>query len=511
MGQKSGISKPDHGPPLPAISVPSRASFDSLFAYGTGCSPGPMTLVSNFFSDHFQDVGSASFSQLLAGAIASPKVNFLDNNNTNNNNSSSNERSSESVSERQLGFQQNRPTSLMIAQSPLFTVPPGFSPSGLLDSPSFFSLCQSPFGISHQQALAQVTAQAALSQQTYMPIQQDNQQNQQSFASIESFLSNQSFDFDPTMGKEITISDPESSVMESSEVTQSDRKTLPPLPAVDRPANDGYNWRKYGQKQVKASEYPRSYYKCTYLNCPVKKKVERNFDGQITEITYRGQHIHELPHPDKLTKSNLYTEGSMDETETRKSIGTVPASSSQLVTSYNEVGIRRDEIRLDEDDDEDEEPNPKRRQSGNGDVGGTSYVVSSQKTVNESRIVVQTRSEVDLLDDGYKWRKYGQKLVKGNSYPRSYYKCTSAGCNVRKHVERASADPKAVVTTYEGKHSHDIPVAGARNGGGGGTNSAMQLKQKRAAAGKKQQMLIGDIIGGGGGQLLLKEEQITTA
>lgn len=42
---------------------------------------------------------------------------------------------------------------------------------------------------------------------------------------------------------------------------------------------------------------------------------------------------------------------------------------------------------------------------------------------------------------------------------RSYYKCTNLGCPVRKHVERASNDPKAVITTYEGKHNHDVPAA----------------------------------------------------
>lgn len=42
---------------------------------------------------------------------------------------------------------------------------------------------------------------------------------------------------------------------------------------------------------------------------------------------------------------------------------------------------------------------------------------------------------------------------------RSYYKCTTPGCQVRKHVERASDDLKSVLTTYEGKHNHEIPAA----------------------------------------------------
>jgi hypothetical protein len=40
------------------------------------------------------------------------------------------------------------------------------------------------------------------------------------------------------------------------------------------------------------------------------------------------------------------------------------------------------------------------------------------RTIREPRVVVQTTSEVDILDDGYRWRKYGQKVVKGNLYPR---------------------------------------------------------------------------------------------
>lgn len=61
------------------------------------------------------------------------------------------------------------------------------------------------------------------------------------------------------------------------------------------PSEDGYNWRKYGQKQVKGSEFPRSYYKCTHPNCQVKKKVERSHEGEITEIIYKGAHSHPKP------------------------------------------------------------------------------------------------------------------------------------------------------------------------------------------------------------------------
>lgn len=40
------------------------------------------------------------------------------------------------------------------------------------------------------------------------------------------------------------------------------------------------------------------------------------------------------------------------------------------------------------------------------------------RAIREPRVVVQTRSDVDILDDGYRWRKYGQKVVKGNPNPR---------------------------------------------------------------------------------------------
>ena len=58
-------------PQLPTITLPPRgggSSMESLF--NGGFSPGPMTLVSSLFADGGDDC--KSFSQLLAGAMASP-------------------------------------------------------------------------------------------------------------------------------------------------------------------------------------------------------------------------------------------------------------------------------------------------------------------------------------------------------------------------------------------------------------------------------------------------------
>ncbi|XP_031490557.1 probable WRKY transcription factor 43 [Nymphaea colorata] len=79
-----------------------------------------------------------------------------------------------------------------------------------------------------------------------------------------------------------------------------------------------------------------------------------------------------------------------------------------------------------------------------------------EKKAKRPRYAFQTRSQVDILDDGYRWRKYGQKAVKNNKFPRSYYRCTHQSCNVKKQVQRLSKDEGVVVTTYEGIHTHPI-------------------------------------------------------
>ncbi|XP_044491031.1 probable WRKY transcription factor 57 isoform X2 [Mangifera indica] len=77
-----------------------------------------------------------------------------------------------------------------------------------------------------------------------------------------------------------------------------------------------------------------------------------------------------------------------------------------------------------------------------------------QKRIRQPRFAFMTKSEVDHLEDGYRWRKYGQKAVKNSPFPRSYYRCTNSKCTVKKRVERSSEDISIVITTYEGQHCH---------------------------------------------------------
>ncbi|VFQ81607.1 unnamed protein product [Cuscuta campestris] len=66
---------------------------------------------------------------------------------------------------------------------------------------------------------------------------------------------------------------------------------------ISFPPSDSWAWRKYGQKPIKGSPYPRGYYRCSSSKgCPAKKQVERSrVDPQMLVVTYSCEHNHSWP------------------------------------------------------------------------------------------------------------------------------------------------------------------------------------------------------------------------
>ncbi|CAK9167298.1 unnamed protein product [Ilex paraguariensis] len=241
----------------------------------------------------------------------------------------------------------------------------------------------------------------------------------------------------------------EASTMASENSEEDQKSSHPPNNGV-RPSHDGYNWRKYGQKQVKGSEFPRSYYKCTHPNCPVKKKVERSLDGQITEIVYKCEHNHSKPqhlkhntsggqgqafvfdgtgqdtdNPFRSKQLSERIEGSQGKGSSVNSTSPDKALLCDLATAGtfkagipapdNSCGLSSDcEQGSKGIEAEDAEPKRKRRKNENQ----SHETGISQDGVQDPCIVVQNSADSEITGDGFRWRKYGQKVVKGNPYPR---------------------------------------------------------------------------------------------
>ncbi|KAJ3680953.1 hypothetical protein LUZ60_015442 [Juncus effusus] len=59
--------------------------------------------------------------------------------------------------------------------------------------------------------------------------------------------------------------------------------------------DDGFTWRKYGQKEIFSSKFPRSYFRCTHKyeqNCLATRQVQQSEEHpDMYDITYIGQHI----------------------------------------------------------------------------------------------------------------------------------------------------------------------------------------------------------------------------
>ncbi|KAK9868175.1 hypothetical protein WJX84_011125 [Apatococcus fuscideae] len=287
-------------------------------------------------------------------------------------------------------------------------------------------------------------------------------------------------------------------------------------PRTKRPncANgDGYSWRKYGEKFVKGSPFPRSYYKCSHQGCPIKKIIERDaVTGHLYQTVSQGNHCHPpsgqlltgrewsksegrqqscLPAPQSLEVD--WRQSAPEDDDANDTVfsmeGDVSSASGSpdcesnhwdragpQAVNWREAQQEAKRRRLEqeaiarltamkEERDGLSPGSPQAHEEDDLDGFGQSAALpirqpAASPSAGSSRQILEVPLSGGSTDDGYRWRKYGQKMVKGNIHPRSYYKCTYSGCGVRKHVERSGLKPDRLLITYEGQHTHKVPDAG---------------------------------------------------
>ncbi|KAG6481996.1 hypothetical protein ZIOFF_058622 [Zingiber officinale] len=116
----------------------------------------------------------------------------------------------------------------------------------------------------------------------------------------------------------------------------------------------------------------------------------------------------------------------------------------------------------------------KRLKSVTDDPAAKTFKICVRTDQNDSNNVVK---------DGYRWRKYGQKVTRDSPFPRAYFRCSFApSCPVKKKVQRSVEDRSVLVVVYEGEHNHRLPSEDERsinlnNAAEGGDGVGLVLKE----------------------------------
>ncbi|KAG2290550.1 hypothetical protein Bca52824_050154 [Brassica carinata] len=80
----------------------------------------------------------------------------------------------------------------------------------------------------------------------------------------------------------------------------------------------------------------------------------------------------------------------------------------------------------------------------------------SEKKTEKVSFIVGAGQEKGSIDDGYCWRKYGQKEIHGSINPRGYFRCThrfTQKCLAVKQVQKSDTDPSIFEVKYVGSHT----------------------------------------------------------
>ncbi|GAB4826309.1 hypothetical protein Ancab_009174 [Ancistrocladus abbreviatus] len=199
---------------------------------------------------------------------------------------------------------------------PFYTGPPQRSPSSLpmaatATATAAVSSTENSFGILnqslfHQQQPQQIQQQALLlqlqqQQQQQLLLQQRQEQQYQHQLQQRQFLAQQ-------LQHHPQHPHPQRPTHYRCRKRKSEQKrTTCQVTAENILSTDNWAWRKYGQKPIKGSPYPRNYYRCSSSKgCTARKQVEKSpTQPNLYLVTYTGDHCHPRPtHRNSLAGSS---------------------------------------------------------------------------------------------------------------------------------------------------------------------------------------------------------------
>uniref|UniRef100_A0A2P2JX84 WRKY super family protein n=1 Tax=Rhizophora mucronata TaxID=61149 RepID=A0A2P2JX84_RHIMU len=133
------------------------------------------------------------------------------------------------------------------------------------------------------------------------------------------------------------------------------------------PPSDLWAWRKYGQKPIKGSPYPRGYYRCSSSKgCPARKQVERSrVDPTLLVVTYSCEHNHPWPPP---SRANHHHPSSAAAASSSSSSST--SKSSTAGKPGTETGVVKPQT---------PEPEPEQENNFAADLAGDGSLVSIEE------------------------------------------------------------------------------------------------------------------------------------
>ncbi|XP_057439216.1 probable WRKY transcription factor 65 [Lotus japonicus] len=177
--------------------------------------------------------------------------------------------------------------------------------------------------------------------------------------------------------------------------------------------SDFWSWRKYGQKPIKGSPYPRGYYKCsTSKGCSAKKQVERcRTDSSMLIITYTSTHNHpgpttNLPQQQQKESESETTEnlpGTLKEEEEQEQVENFPATlkeEEEQEQIENLPATLKEEEEQEQIEVEEEEVN----------TNSSSTMTSSDQGANEEIFHYLQSPIIDQEEDPFKLEKNNDRI-----------------------------------------------------------------------------------------------------